>query len=119
MLNLKKLTRSGLVGVLAADLRAWQIDPAVAFLSSDTLLSTPFAAAYRVEEAMPFRAKRVGERLRALGVGRVTIVKRGSSADADELQRKWKLRGEGHRAVILTRSDGRPTAIIAERVDAT
>lgn len=110
------VTRSRLVGVLAAELGARQIDPAVAFLSSDTLLSTPFAVAYRVGEVMPFHAKRVGERLRSLGVGRVTIVKRGSSLDADEVLRKWKLRGEEHRAVILTRSLGQAVAIIAERV---
>jgi SAM-dependent methyltransferase len=110
------ITRAGLVGELGRQLAARQIDPAIAFLTADRLVSTPFASAYRVEEVLPFHAKRVGEWLRARHVGRVTIVKRGSAADAEELTRRWKLRGDEHRAVILTRADGAPVAIIGERV---
>ena len=98
------MTRAGLVGELGRRLAARQIDPRIAFLTSDTLTPTPFASAYRVEEVLPFQAKRVGEWLKARGVGRVTVVKRGSPVDADELMSKWKLRGDGHRAVILTRA---------------
>ena len=110
------VTRSGLVGTLSGQLGTRGIDYGIAFLTSDSLIPSPFASAYRVEEVIPFSTKRVGEFLKARGVGRVTIVKRGSDADADELVRKWKLRGDGHRQVILTRVAGRPAAVIAERV---
>jgi SAM-dependent methyltransferase len=110
------ITRAGLVGELGRQLAARQIDPAIAFLTADHLTPTPFASAYRVEEVLPFHAKRVGEWLRARGIGRVTIVKRGSAADAEELTRRWKLRGAEHRAVILTRAVGASIAIIGERV---
>jgi hypothetical protein len=109
------VTRAGLVGELGRHLPARQIDPRIAFLTSDVLTPTPFASAYRVEEVLPFRVKRVGEWLKARGVGRVTVVKRGSPVDADDLVSKWKLRGDGHRAVILTRAQDRPVAIISER----
>jgi SAM-dependent methyltransferase len=110
------ITRAGLVGELGQQLAARQIDPAIAFLTADHLVPTPFASVYRVEEVLPFHAKRVGEWLRARGIGRVTIVKRGSAADAEELTRRWKLRGAAHRAVILTREASTPVAIIGERV---
>jgi hypothetical protein len=109
------VTRAGLVGELGRRLPARQIDPRIAFLTSDTLTPTPFASAYRVEEVLPFQVKRVGEWLKARGVGRVTLVKRGSPVDADDLVSKWKLCGDGHRAVILTRAMDRPVAIIGGR----
>lgn len=110
------VTRSGLVGTLAGRLGAWSIDPRIAFMSSNALTPTPFAAAYRVEEVLPFHVQRVGEWLRARSVGRVTVVKRGSAADVVEVVRKWKLRGDVHRTVILTRALDRPVAVIGERV---
>jgi hypothetical protein len=109
------VTRAGLVGELGHRLAARQIDARIAFLTSDAFTPTPFASAYRVEEVLPFRVKQVGEWLKARGVGRVTVVKRGSPVDADDLVAKWKLRGDGHRAVILTRALDRPVAIIGER----
>ncbi|HET6574492.1 MAG TPA: class I SAM-dependent methyltransferase [Fimbriiglobus sp.] len=112
------VTRAGLVGELGRRLSARQIDPRIAFLTSDALTATPFASVYRVEEVLPFHARRVGEWLKAQGVGRVTVVKRGSAVEADELAARWKLRGDGHRAVILTRAVGGPVAIIGERVEA-
>ncbi len=111
------VTRAGLVGTLGRLLSAHQIDPRIAFLSSEELVPTPFASAYRLEEVLPFHARRVGEWLRARGIGRVTVVKRGSAADADELVSRWRLRGDGHRAVILTRADGRWVALIGERLE--
>lgn len=111
------VTRAGLVGELGRRLSARQIDPRIAFLTSDVFTLTPFASAYRVEEVLPFQVKRVGEWLKARGVGRVTVVKRGSPVDADDLVSKWKLRGDGHRAVILTRATDRPVSIIGERVE--
>lgn len=111
------VTRSGLVGLLAERICASRIDATIAFLTSDVFTPSPFAAAYRVLDAMPFHAKRVGEWLRARGIGRVTVVKRGSAVDADEVARRWKLRGNGHCAVLLTRIGGAPTAILGERIE--
>jgi hypothetical protein len=110
------VTRSGLVPNLAVELVARPIDANLGFLTADHLTPTPFAAVYAVEAVLPFHAKRVGEWLKGAGIGRVTVVKRGSSVDADELVKKWKLSGSEHRAVILTRACGEAVAIIARRV---
>lgn len=111
------VSRAGLMAELGELLGAHSFDPGIAFLTADTLVSTPFASAYRIEAAMPFRPRKIGEWLRAHGIGRATIVKRGSSADADALVKGWKLRGDGHRAVLLTRLAGEPTALVGERED--
>jgi hypothetical protein len=111
------VSRSGLLPVLAGQLGATLIEPGTGgFCTSDDWVQTPFAAVYRVEELLPFHARRVGAWLKAHDTGRITVVKRGSSVDAEELVKRWKLRGNQHRTVILTRTEGEEVAIIAERL---
>jgi hypothetical protein len=105
--------RSGLVANLGISLDARPIDADIAYLTSERFTPTPFARGYVVEESMPFHARRLGERLRAKNVGHVTMTKRGSAVDLDELRRSWKLNGNESRTVILTRVKGRPWAMIA------
>jgi SAM-dependent methyltransferase len=108
--------RADLVGELARRLRAWPVEPGYAMLSADELMSDPFATAYRVEEVMPADARRVGAWLKERGVGRVTILNRASSADAESFGKKWKLTGDDCRSVVLTRAEGKQVAVIAVRV---
>jgi SAM-dependent methyltransferase len=110
------VVRSGLVSDLGRKLDARPIDADIAYLTGDRLIRTQFARAYRIEESLPFHAKRIGERLRALNVGPVTLTKRGSPVDVDELRRKWKLTGSAARTVILTKALGQPWALIATPV---
>jgi hypothetical protein len=111
------VVRSGLVSDLGRGLDARPIDADIAYLTGDRPVATPFAKAYRIEESLPFHAKRIGERLKASNVGPVTLTKRGSPVDVDELRRKWKLTGSKARTVILTRVSGQPWALIATPVD--
>jgi SAM-dependent methyltransferase len=111
------ITRAGLVGTLAERLGATQFDPLIAFLSSNRLVPTPFATAYRVDAVLPFHARRIGEWLRQADIGRVTLVKRGTAIDTEPLQKRWKLTGSMHRTVLLTRLGDQPLAIIAERIE--
>lgn len=104
--------RADLVGELARQLRAWPVEPGYAVLSGDEPAVNPFATAYHVDEVLPLDVKRVGAWLRERGVGRVTLLNRASSADADAVGRKWKLAGNEHRTVILTRSGGKQVAVI-------
>jgi hypothetical protein len=107
------VVRSGLVADLGRLIDARPIDPEIAYLTSDQRVPTPFARCYAIEEAMPFHARQLGQRLRSMNVGVVTLTKRGSAVDVDELRRKWKLTGGEARTVILTRVLGRPFALIA------
>ncbi|HEX3148236.1 MAG TPA: class I SAM-dependent methyltransferase [Gemmataceae bacterium] len=107
------IIRSGLVADLGRLLDARPIDPEIAYLTSNTSVATPFARCFAILEAMPFHARQLGERLRSMNVGPVTIMKRGSAVDVDELRRTWKLTGDTVATVILTRVLGKPFALIA------
>jgi SAM-dependent methyltransferase len=111
------VTRAGLVHALAEQLDAHPIDAQVHLLTSDRHTLTPFATAFAVEHAAPFHAKLLRDYLRKRHVGRVTVIKRGSPADADDLVRKLKLDGPHHRTLVLTRTDGSHATIVCRRVD--
>lgn len=112
------VTRSGLVGTLADELGAHAVDGGGAFLSGDQAVWTSFASVYAVEDVLPWKPRKVGEWLRARGVGRVTPVKRGVNIDTDAVVAGWKLKGPEHRALLLMRVLGEPTAVVATRVEA-
>lgn len=106
------VTRAGLVEELARDLGAWKIDERIAFLSADRPLRTPFGRAHRVDAVLPFALKPLRAHLRARGIGRIEVRKRGSAVDVDELRRRLRLTGDAYATVALTRVDDRPTALI-------
>ncbi|MGH3750620.1 MAG: THUMP-like domain-containing protein, partial [Micromonosporaceae bacterium] len=58
--------------------------------------------------------KRLRSALRARGVGRVTIKKRGSALEPEKLRRDLKLRGDAEATVVLTRIAGRPYALLVD-----
>ncbi len=105
--------RAHLVEHLAARMSAAQIDPQIAYLTSDTFVESPFATAYRVEEVMPFNLKRINQRLRAKEIGELVIKKRGLGIDPEQFRRRLKYGGTGPKTVlILTRVQDTPTALI-------
>ncbi|HEY44976.1 MAG TPA: SAM-dependent methyltransferase [Anaerolineae bacterium] len=106
--------RAGLVRCLGRQMNAHQIDPTIAFLTSNDFIRTVFARAFRVEEVIPFSLKRLRAALRSRDVGTVTLKKRGSGVDTDDLIRRLRLRGSREETVILTRTDGRMVALIVE-----
>lgn len=110
------VTRAGLVHLLAERLGAEGTDFEVQLLTSEEHIPTPFATAFRVEHVLPFHAKHLRDYLRERQVGRVTLVKRGSPADADEVLKGLKLKGANHRTVLLTRAAGVHTAVVCERL---
>ncbi len=108
--------RAGLVGELARLLDAAQIDPDIAYLTADEVRATPFARAFAIEAVMPFGLKTLREWLRARGVGRVVIKKRGSPLEPQELERALRLRGEAQRTIFLTHVRGEPYVLVGEPI---
>jgi predicted RNA methylase len=106
------VTRAGLVEDLARKLGAWQIDPAIAFLSDDRAHRTPFARTLRVLESAPWHERDFARRLRELGIGAADIRRRGLAGDVAQIHRRLGLRGPGRATVVLTRADGRPWGLI-------
>ena len=106
------VTRAGLVQELAWQLGAWQIDPQIAFLSSERELRTPFARTLRVLESAPWHERQFARRLADLGIGAVDIRRRGLAGDVQQIHRRLGLRGPGRATVVITRVSGRPWGLI-------
>ena len=110
------VTRAGLVADLARRLGAWQIDPMIAFLSSDEPVRTPFARTLRVLESAPWHEKRFARRLRDLGIGSADIRRRGLAGDVTQIHRRLGLRGPGSATIVMTRMQDRPWGLICQPI---
>jgi SAM-dependent methyltransferase len=113
------VTRAGLVAELAHELGAWQLDPMIAFLSLDRLVSTPFARTLRILESMPWHERAVARKLRELGIGAADIRRRGLAGDVQQIHRRLALQGDRSATIVITRRNGRPTGLICEDVRLT
>jgi hypothetical protein len=54
--------------------------------------------------------------LRDRRVGTLTIKKRGSAVDPDQLRRQLRLSGDASATIALTRVDGRPHVLVLRQV---
>jgi hypothetical protein len=104
--------RSGLVSLAAAELGATLVDPTIAYLTSDAATDSPWVSSYRVDDVLPFNLKKLKTLLRARGVGRVVVKKRGSPIEPEALVRQLRGPGSGSAVVVVTRVAGRPTALV-------
>jgi hypothetical protein len=106
--------RSGLVSLVAADLGATLVDPTIAYLTSAAPAGPPWVRSYRVDEVLPFNLKKLRALLRARGVGRVTVKKRGSAIEPETLARQLRGTGDRTATVVVTRVAGAPVALVCE-----
>ena len=113
------IVRADLTAPLAEQLQLFPIDHSVMMLTGPEVVWSPFVTTYRVEHMDRVHTARLRTHLRERGVGRITIVKRGSPVDAEELTGKLKLAGSDHRVIMLTRAAGEPVAIVCKRVIAS
>ena len=104
--------RSGLVTAVAAVLDGGLLDRHIAYLTSDTEVTTPFARGYEVLEELPYHAKQLKAALRERGIGRLTIKKRGVDVVPEELRQRLSLRGDAEATLVMTRVDGHGTALL-------
>jgi SAM-dependent methyltransferase len=106
--------RSGLVSLVATDLAATLVDPTIAYLTSDGPTDSPWVSSYRVDEVLPFNLKKLKALLRASGVGRVVVKKRGSPIEPESLARQLRGPGTGSAVVVVTRVAGAPTVLVCK-----
>jgi len=109
----RAVVRAGLSGALPG--RA--LSDGVGYATGADPLDLPWARRYAVIEAMPLRVKAVRAWLRARGIGRVTVKKRGTSVDPEALRRELTTRAEGHAMLVVTPIAGRPVVIVVEAAD--
>ncbi|GAA2986852.1 50S ribosomal protein L11 methyltransferase [Microbacterium terrae] len=110
--------RARLIGDVARSLQAGVLDEHIAYLTSDAALTSPFVSSFRVRETLPSDVKALAKALRARGIGRLEIKKRGVDVDPATLRTRLKLQGDDAATLILTRIGSTRTAILADRIGA-
>ena len=112
------IIRAHLVEAVAQQLDASKIDDEIAYLTADSPRpTTPFARCFALEAKFPFQLKRLRHFLRQQDIGRVTVKKRGSPLEPQQLQRQLRLSGEGeHRILFLTHVAGKPFVLVGQEI---
>ncbi|MFG2128196.1 methyltransferase domain-containing protein [Streptomyces sp. NPDC048751] len=108
--------RAHLVAEVAEDVDGGLIDPTIAYVTADELHVTPYATAYEITDQLPFNVKKLKALLREREVGVLTVKKRGSAVEPEELRRKVKPQGPHSATVFLTRVAGAPTMLVGRPV---
>jgi hypothetical protein len=108
--------RAGAIADLGSQLGAGLVDPQVAYLTSDQLCSTPFAAAFEVRQRLPFHLKALRSWVRQAQIGVLEIKKRGIDVDPVELRRRLRLAGPNSATMVISRTPSGAIAAIVERV---
>lgn len=106
--------RARLLGELARELEATTVDHTIAYLTSDRLVRTPFAAAYEITDELPFHVKRLRAEVARRGIGVLTVKKRGADIDPAVLRRQLRPAGPNSAVLIVTRVLGAHTALLAQ-----
>jgi SAM-dependent methyltransferase len=104
--------RAHLVAEVADEVGGGLIDPTIAYVTSDELRPTPHATAYEIGDVLPFHLKRLKALLRERGVGRLTVKKRGSAVEPEEVRRRVRPEGPNEATVFVTRVAGAPFMLI-------
>ena len=107
------VVRAHLIGDLTRSLDGVLLDRSTAYITSDVLVDSAFVQAFEISEVLPFSLKRLRAALRAADVGGVTIMKRGSAIDVEQLRRDLRLKGDQQAVVVLALIGGRHHAVIA------
>nr|WP_306457872.1 methyltransferase domain-containing protein [Streptomyces sp. SA15] len=104
--------RAHLVAEVAEQLDGGLVDATIAYVTSDELRPTPYASAYEITDRLPFNVKKLKALLREREVGILTVKKRGSAVEPEELRKKVKPQGPNSATVFLTRVAGSPTMLL-------
>ncbi|MEV5309725.1 methyltransferase domain-containing protein [Streptomyces sp. NPDC052610] len=106
--------RAHLVAEVAEEVGGGLLDATIAYVTADELRPTPYASAYEITDHLPFNVKKLKALLREREVGVLTVKKRGSAVEPEELRRKVlpKPHGPGSATVFLTRVAGAPAMLL-------
>jgi SAM-dependent methyltransferase len=106
--------RAHLVAEVAEEVGGGLIDETIAFVTSDEAHASPYATGYEITDTLPFNVKKLKALLRERQVGTLTVKKRGSAVEPEELRRKALPKPQGRNAVtvFLTRVAGAPTMLL-------
>lgn len=108
--------RAHLVAEVARELDGGLIDPTIAYVTADDPHPTAYATPYEITDVLPFNLKRLKALLRERGVGNLTVKKRGSAVEPEEVRRRVRPQGPHRATVFLTRVAGAPSMLVGQPV---
>jgi hypothetical protein len=108
--------RAHLVGTLGRELNAAPVDPQIAYLLGDDLITTPFATAYEILDRFPFHQKALQRAITKRRIGSVIVKKRGFPKEPDEVRKSLRLAGPNRAIVVLTRQGPRHIVFLCRAV---
>ncbi|MDW4904896.1 methyltransferase domain-containing protein [Streptomyces sp. ADMS] len=108
--------RAHLVAEVAEEVGGGLVDETIAYVTADELRATPYASAYEITDQLPFGVKKLKALLRERGVGVLTVKKRGSAVEPEEIRKMVKPRGPNSATVFLTRVAGAPAMLVGHPV---
>lgn len=106
------ITRSGLLSHLAQEMGAFRIDHRERYLTSEHLISTPFATAIHVEHAMRHHGNDLRAWLREHDIGSVELRYDTAKIQPETLMKSLKLSGSERRVLVLATISGEPWGIV-------
>jgi hypothetical protein len=110
------LIRSQLLGEFASQQGMTGVSEGIAYLSSESLVSSPWLKTYEVLETLPLDELTIRKALSKRGIGKLEIKKRGVDITPEELRPKLKLKGEGAATLILTKVGDARRALIVQPI---
>jgi hypothetical protein len=108
--------RAGGVATLGQRLGAWLLHPDIAYLSCDSVIATPYATCFEVQEVHPYSEQNLRRWTRQHQIGTLEIKKRGLDLDPATLRRRLRLRGTRTATVILSRTPGGVVMAVVARL---
>jgi hypothetical protein len=81
-------------------------------------LASPFVTSFAIDAVLPFDRLGLRKELRARGIGRLEIKKRGVDLDPATFRTFLGLSGDGEATLIVTRTPERRVALLCHRVRA-
>ncbi|MEU0137119.1 methyltransferase domain-containing protein [Streptomyces sp. NPDC006296] len=108
--------RAHLVARIAEACGGRLIDETIAYVTSEREYASDAVSGYEITDQLPFNTKKLKALLRERRVGVLTVKKRGSAVEPEELRRRMKLQGPHAATVFLTRVAGAPTMLIGQPV---
>ncbi|HET9873765.1 MAG TPA: class I SAM-dependent methyltransferase [Propionibacteriaceae bacterium] len=110
--------RAGAINQVGHRLQAGLLDGQIAYLTSDLLVSTPFARAFVVEEVLPYQERTLRRWLTDHRVGSLEIKQRGIDGDPAALRKRLKPRGPASATFVISRTPHGAQVLVVRRVPA-
>jgi hypothetical protein len=107
---------AGLADVLAIECGLQSVTAGNAYLTGDAPVADSALACFEIRETLPFDVRRLRAVLRARGVGTLEIKKRGLAMNPAELRARLDLKGDAAATLIVTKVNGRATALLGKRI---